>query len=66
MNLFTDSELAGIYTAAKANIAIEVWLEKFKVAEIIDLLDPKTIAGLHTLEAVGLLATGRAAEILNA
>jgi hypothetical protein len=66
MNLFTDQELATIYTVAKSVIQIEVWLEKFKVAEVVDLADPSTVAGLHALEAGGLLAAGRAAEILNA
>ena len=56
INLFTDNELVTIYTAAKSLIQLEVWLEKFRVAEIIDLKDPKTIEGLQALEAAGLLA----------
>jgi hypothetical protein len=64
MNRFTDAELAGIYTAAKSVIQIEVWLDKFKLAEEINLDDSATIAGVQALEAAGLLATGRAAEIL--
>lgn len=65
MNRFTDTELAGIYTAAKVSIDVEVWLEKFKLATEIDLTDERTIAGLRTLEAAGLLVEGRAAEILT-
>jgi hypothetical protein len=64
MNRFTDAELAGIYTAAKSVIQIEVWLDKFKLAEEINLDDPATIAGVQALEAAGLLPAGRAAEIL--
>jgi hypothetical protein len=64
MNRFTDSELAAIYTAAKSNVQVEVWLDKFKLAEEINLDDPSTIAGLQALESAGLLATGRSAEIL--
>lgn len=64
MNRFTDAELAAIYTAAKSVVQVEVWLEKFKLAEFIDLTDQRTIAGVQSLEAAGLLAAGRAAEIL--
>jgi hypothetical protein len=64
MNRFTDTELAGIYTAAKSVVQIEVWLDKFKLAEEINLDDPSTIAGVQALEAAGLLIAGRAAEIL--
>jgi len=65
MNLFADTELSGIYAAAKVNVAIEVLLEKFKLASEINLDDPQTIGGLYALESAGLLAVGRAAEILN-
>lgn len=64
MNRFTDAELAGIYTAAKTVVAVEVWLEKFKLAEFIDRFDPRTVAGVQALEVSGLIGVGRAAEIL--
>lgn len=64
MNRFTDAELASIYNAAKSSVAIEVWLEKFKLATEINLDDPRTIAGVQALEAAGMLTAGRAAEIL--
>lgn len=64
MNRFTDAELAAIYTAAKTNINIEIWLEKFKLSSEINLDDPRTIAGVQSLESVGLITAGRAAEIL--
>jgi hypothetical protein len=65
MNRFTDEELAGIYQAAKVSVAVEVWLEKFKLATDIDTTDPRTVAGCEALEAAGLLAPGRAAQILS-
>ena len=65
MNLFSDAELAGIYTAAKTVVAVEVWLEKFKLASEINLDDPRTVSGVNALEASGLLGVGRAAEILG-
>jgi hypothetical protein len=64
MDRFTDAELAGIYTAAKSVVQVEVWLEKFKLASEINLDDPRTIAGVQALEAAGLLNAGRAQEIL--
>jgi hypothetical protein len=65
MNRFTDAELVAIYTAAKTNINVEIWLEKFKLAAEINLDDARTSAGLQVLETAGLIATGRAAEILT-
>ena len=64
MELFTDEELATIYSTAKSVVQIEVWLEKFKLAQEIDLDYPPTIAGLAALEGAGLIGVGRAAEIL--
>lgn len=64
MNKFHDDELVSLYTAAKSIIQIEIWLEKFKVSENIDLDDPRTIGGIHALEVNGLIGPGRAAEIL--
>lgn len=65
MSRFTDQELAVIYTAAKQSVAVEIWLERFKVAEYIDASDPRTSAGVHALESAGILAPGRALEILG-
>jgi hypothetical protein len=70
MNRFTDTELANIYSAAKSSVMVEVWLEKLNAASpeadgtSVDLDDPRTVAGIQLLEAGGLIAVGRAAEIL--
>ena len=64
MNRFHDDELAALYTAAKADVRIEIWLEKFKLAEFIDLNDARTAAGVQALEVAGLIGEGRANEIL--
>jgi hypothetical protein len=72
MNRFTDNELAMIYTVAKTNVAVEIWLAKFNATTpdmdgtSIDLDDVRTTMGLHAMEAAGLLQPGRALEILNA
>ena len=65
MERFTDAELAAIYGAAKVSLAVEVWMEKFKLAEFIDLADPRTLVGLQALEANDLIGPGRALEILH-
>lgn len=64
MNRFHDDELAALYSAAKTLVQIEVWLEKFKISEHIDLNDPRTIGGVMALEGAGLIAPGRGHEIL--
>jgi len=64
LNRFTDAELAGIYTVAKTNVAIEIMLDKFRAAEFIDTIDLQTVAGINALESAGLIAPGRAVEIL--
>ncbi len=72
MDRFTDEELGLIYTTAKTNVAIEIWLARFNATTpeadgtAIDLLDPRTAGGLYAMESAGLLAPGRASEIINA
>lgn len=65
MDRFTADELTALYTAAKTIVQIEVWLDRFKVRDYIDLSDPRTAEGVHALEYVGILAAGRAAQILK-
>jgi hypothetical protein len=65
MSLFTQPELVAIYTAAKTNVEIEIFLDFMKAAEFVSTLDPRTIAGVQALETATLIAAGRANEILN-
>jgi hypothetical protein len=65
MDRLTQKELEDIYTMAKQSVTVEVWLERFKLATEIDLDDPRMIAGLQTMEAVGLLSQGRSVEVLG-
>ncbi len=65
MERFTDQELAAIYTAAKTNIQVEIWLEKFKATTEINTADLRISVGLQALETAGLLAAGRAQEIIS-
>jgi len=64
-NRFTMAEKQGIYTAAETVVDIRVFLDDIAAASEIDLTDPQTIAGVQALEAVGLITTVRATEILT-
>lgn len=65
MDRFTQAELASIFNAAKVSVDVEVWLERFRQSSYVDPSDPRTVGGVQALEAVGILAAGRAAEILG-
>ena len=65
MNRFTMEELAAIYTAAKTEVMVEVFLDKLKLAEHVDVTDPQTRAGLQALAASGLLTEARVQEVLR-
>jgi len=62
-------EFAGILTAAKTNVQVELFIRMLDWATpdpdgtSVDLDDPRVVTALTTLEAVGLLGTGRAQEI---
>ena len=63
-NLFTQAEKVAIYTAANTNVEIKVWLDDLAVADQIDLNDAQTISSVTQLETAGLIAAGRANQIL--
>lgn len=66
---FTQEEKRAIYTAAVDNIDIRIWLDDLMAiteAEGVDTTDERTVAGVQGLEALGLIAKGRALEILGA
>lgn len=61
---FTPEERVAIRTAAQSSVAIQDYLELVSVSDEIDLTYATTVAGVQELEAAGLIAAGRAAEIL--
>ena len=65
INRFTPTEVKTILAAAKVNADVEMYVYKQQQAEEVDLLDAETMAGVHLLEAGGLLGAGRAAQILR-
>lgn len=62
---FTAAEYGTVKAAAAASTDVDYYWQLFLIAEDIDTDDPDTIGGLGLLEVVGLLAAGRAAEILG-
>ncbi len=63
---FTAQEWQAMTEAARANTAMDAWMRRFALANIISLDDPATAAAIHALELAGILAQGRADDILGA
>jgi hypothetical protein len=61
---FTPAEYAAIKTAAAADATLDWYWQQFLLAEFIHMVDPDTVGGINFLETAGLIAPGRAAEIL--
>lgn len=61
---FTGGERVTLRTVAKTNAGLEDYMALLDAAQDVDTSDPDTIAGVQFLEATGLLASGRATEIL--
>ncbi|MBK7002115.1 MAG: hypothetical protein IPH35_19785 [Rhodoferax sp.] len=63
------TEFAGILTAAKSNVQVELFVRMLDWATpdpdgtSVDLDDPRVVEALTTLEAAGLIGAGRAQEI---
>lgn len=70
LNRFSDEEAVAIDLASQGatyNAAMMRRAQKrIDAASFIELTDSNTIAGVMTLESVGLLSQGRAAQILSA
>ncbi len=61
---FTQAERITIRTVAETNPILADYMELLNIATEVNTNDPDTVAAVHMLEAVGLIATGRAKEIL--
>lgn len=62
--LLTSAERIAIRAAAAGNAQLADFMDLLDTAPVVHLDDPITIAGVQTLEAATLIASGRAAEIL--
>jgi hypothetical protein len=63
---FTPAEWEAMTAAARASTAMDAWMRRFTLATVVSLDDPATAAGVQALELAGILAAGRADEILGA
>ena len=61
---FTQDERIAIRTTAASSPVLDDYLKMLELAQDINLDDPDTVAAVQMLEAVGLVGTGRTAEIL--
>jgi hypothetical protein len=62
---FSDAEYTGILSAAKTDVEVQGWLDRFYAANNINLSDGRTIAGVNMMVSKGLLTQARADAILN-
>ena len=64
---FTQAERVAIRTAGQTNIQVQDYLEMLNllVNNGVNLLDPQLAIDVNALETAGLIATGRAAQILS-
>lgn len=65
LKLFTPAEYGAIKSAAAVNMSVDYFWQQFLLADFVSLDDPDTHMGLQMLEGAGLLAAGRAAEIVK-
>lgn len=65
VRLFSNEERAAIYKAKAKNQALADWWQMLDLAININLKDPEIMTGVYYLEKAGLLAKGRAQEILG-
>lgn len=65
MNKLTNDELIAIFSLAKTDPVVEVWVEYFKASEKISLGNNQTISGLEMLVTKGILTSDRINEILG-
>lgn len=64
MDRFTDLEMQAVLTLVAQSTAMRTWWTRFEKAQHVNLTDYATQAGVQTLEISGVLAEGRAAEVL--
>jgi hypothetical protein len=64
LSRFTAAERAAIRTAAQTNGTLADYIGMVGAAPVVVLTDTLTTTGVNELEAAGLIAPGRAAQIL--
>jgi len=64
LGLFRPEEEAAVAAAAEQNAQVQSFFDAVNAAEVIDYADPGIIEQVQMLELLGLIAAGRADEIL--
>jgi hypothetical protein len=64
LDRFTQEERVAIRAAALTDGVLQDFMEMLEVSGEVILANPKTAAGANYIESIGLVAAGRAAEIL--
>ena len=62
---FTPQEYVGVVAATKTDVEVQAWYDLFQAANVVDLSDPRTIAGVNSFVTKGLLTQERANAILT-
>jgi hypothetical protein len=62
---FTEAEYEGVLTAAKTDVQVQGWLDRFAAANQINLDNDRTISGIDLLVSKDLLTEERGQEILT-
>lgn len=61
---FTQAERMAIRAAGRSNPEVEDYIELMNAATVVHRDDPDMVRGITLMEAAGVLAAGRAAQIL--
>lgn len=64
IKLFSADEWEAMAAAARQSAAMDAWMRRFSLASVVNFDDEATVMGIQMLEMAGILAAGRAAEIL--
>jgi hypothetical protein len=62
---FTEAEYEGVLAAAKTDVQVQGWLDRFASANQINLDDSRTVSGINLLVSKNLLTQERGQEILT-
>lgn len=64
MERFSEATQLAVVTAAAASPAVKLWYDKMLAADEIVLTDPRTIAGVQAMVALGIISKKEAAQAL--
>jgi len=64
MERFSQETQLKVVTATKSNDLVKLWYDKMLAADEIVLTDPRTIAGVQAMVALGIISKKEAAQAL--